>query len=110
MEQILAKIWTRVLKVERVGAFDDFFELGGHSLIATQVLARIRQVFDIDFPLRSLFEEPTIAGLAEILRRSNDGEKVEQIAALRIELDSLSDEEVRALLLAEATAEKGLEP
>ncbi len=110
VEQILAEIWAQVLKVERVGAFDHFFELGGHSLTATQALARIRQVFGVDFQLRSLFEEPTVAGLAEILRRSSDGDKVEQMAALRIELAGLSDAEVKALLLAEATAEKGLEP
>src|SRR6185369_5016688 len=110
LEQILAEIWAQVLKVERVGAFDSFFELGGHSLTATQALARIRQTFDIEFALRGLFEEPTVAGLAEALRRSNDGARIDETATLRIELAGLSDAEVEALLMAETAAEKGLEP
>jgi amino acid adenylation domain-containing protein len=108
VEQILAEIWAQVLRVERVGVFDHFFELGGHSLLATQALARIRQVFEIDLQLRSLFEEPTVAGLTASLRGSPDADKVEKTAALRIELAGLSEEEVEALLLAEADAEKGL--
>jgi len=107
LEQILAEIWAQVLKVERVGAFDNFFELGGHSLMATQALARIRQTFEIDLQLRSLFEEPTIAGLAAILRSSPDANQIEQTAILRMTLAGLSDEQVETLLLAEASAEKG---
>ena len=105
LEQILAEIWGQVLKVERVGAFDNFFELGGHSLMATQTLARIRQAFEIDLQLRSLFEEPTVAGLASLLRSSPDADKVEKTATLRIALAGLSEEEVEALLLADAAAE-----
>ncbi|HEX6864289.1 MAG TPA: phosphopantetheine-binding protein, partial [Thermoanaerobaculia bacterium] len=105
VEEILAQIWAQVLRVEPVGAFDHFFELGGHSLLATQALTLIRQTLEIDLPLRSLFEEPTVAGLAAALRRSPHADKVEKTAALRIELASLSEEEVDALLLADA--EKG---
>jgi amino acid adenylation domain-containing protein len=110
LEQILAEVWAQVLKVERVSVIDNFFELGGHSLMATQALARIREAFDIDLQLRSLFEEPTVAGLAELLRHSNEGDKVEQTASLRIELAGLSDEEVKTLLLSETAAEKGFVP
>jgi hypothetical protein len=108
VEQILAEIWAQVLGVEQVGVFDHFFELGGHSLLATQALARIRQAFEIDLQLRSLFEEPTVAGLASWLRSSPDADKVEKTAALRIELAGLSEEEVDALLLADADVENGL--
>jgi acyl-coenzyme A synthetase/AMP-(fatty) acid ligase/acyl carrier protein len=65
VEEALAEIWTEVLRVEQVGAHSDFFELGGHSLLATLVISRVREVFQVQLPLRSLFEEPTVAGLAE---------------------------------------------
>ncbi len=64
-EERLAEIWAEVLGVARIGRHDNFFALKGHSLLATQVLSRIRDAFDVQLPLRSLFEAPTIAALAE---------------------------------------------
>ena len=64
-EQTLATIWAKVLKLEQVGIYDNFFDVGGHSLLATQVISRVRDIFQIALSLRSLFEAPTIAGLAE---------------------------------------------
>ena len=61
----LAQIWSQVLKVESIGIDDHFFDLGGHSLLATQVVSRLREAFQMDIPLRSLFEKPTIAELAQ---------------------------------------------
>ncbi|HXQ69848.1 MAG TPA: AMP-binding protein, partial [Pyrinomonadaceae bacterium] len=63
-EERLAEIWAQVLGVNRVGVLDNFFELGGHSLLATRLVHEIRRAFAINLPLRSLFDEPTIAGLA----------------------------------------------
>src|SRR5262249_32123096 len=65
MEELLTGIWEEVLHVERIGVHDDFFELGGNSLSATRVVAKMRNVLEIEAPLRMLFEEPTIAKLAE---------------------------------------------
>ncbi|MFL5538214.1 MAG: amino acid adenylation domain-containing protein, partial [Longimicrobiaceae bacterium] len=62
-EEVVAAVWERVLGVFP-GVHDDFFAAGGHSLRATQVVARIREAFGIDLPLRALFEAPTVAGLA----------------------------------------------
>jgi amino acid adenylation domain-containing protein len=64
VEQTLAEIWSTVLGIQRVGIHDPFFELGGHSLLAAQVISRIQEAFQIELPLRTLFEEPTVAGLA----------------------------------------------
>jgi len=66
-EAKLAAIWAEVLGLKRVGINDNFFELGGHSLLATQIISRIGQAFAIEFPLRHLFEAPTIASLSKAI-------------------------------------------
>jgi amino acid adenylation domain-containing protein len=65
IETQLAQIWGQVLNLDRVGLNDNFFELGGHSLNATKLLSRVAKAFQIEIPLRSLFESPTLATQAE---------------------------------------------
>ncbi|MCA1566086.1 MAG: non-ribosomal peptide synthetase, partial [Acidobacteria bacterium] len=76
LEQKLADIWCEVLGVERVGVHDDFFDLGGHSLLATQVISRVRETFQINLPLRVLFESPKVETLAGIIEQSANDETV----------------------------------
>jgi acyl carrier protein len=66
-EEALAVIWEEVLGLERVGIHDHFFELGGQSLRATRVISRVHDVFGVELPLLSIFEEPTLSGLADRL-------------------------------------------
>jgi amino acid adenylation domain-containing protein len=63
-EATLAEIWAGLMNVEQVGAEDDFFALGGHSLLATKLVARVRDRFGVELPLRTLFEAPVLAALA----------------------------------------------
>ena len=70
IENLLAGIWAEILGIEKVGIDNNFFELGGHSLIATRVISQIRQVFKVELQLRSLFEKPTIAGLAQEIEKA----------------------------------------
>lgn len=74
-EDILCGIFGEVLKHERVGIHDDFFELGGHSLLATQVMARVRSAFEIEIPLRTFLEVPTVAELAERVRQARGSQR-----------------------------------
>jgi amino acid adenylation domain-containing protein len=95
-EKAVADIWRRVLGVDRVGVHDRFFDLGGHSLLATRVLARVRQSFDVDIPLRFVFEFDSVADLAaEIDRRAG---AQDDLSALLDEVEHLSDAEVEALM------------
>ena len=84
-EERLAEIWQEVLKT-KVGLDDDFFVLGGHSILALQVMARVRETFQCDLPLRHLFESPTIRELARVLE-----------SKLLEEIERLTDEEAERL-------------
>ncbi len=110
-QESLALIWRNVLGAEQVGITDNFFEMGGHSLMAMQVVARIRRVFDVEVPIRSLFEDPTIKGLAnEVEEARAKGIRASTPIAPRTktarlgkgailaQLDKLSEEELQELL------------
>jgi acyl carrier protein len=68
-EATLARIASELLRVPEVGPDDDFFLLGGHSLLGTQLIVRIREAFDVEVPLRTLFEQPTVRGLASAIEQ-----------------------------------------
>ena len=99
VEEVVAGIWAGVLKVKKIGIHDNFFELGGHSLKATQVNSRLRTIFKIEFPLRGLFENPTVERLAAaVVKMETRPGRIEQIAQLHQQLKRLSPEEVQQML------------
>ena len=65
VEEVVAGIWAQLFGLRQVSTQANFFELGGHSLLVTQVISRVRKVFSVEMPVRSMFESPTVAALAE---------------------------------------------
>lgn len=107
VEEVLCGFFSEVLQIDRVGVRDSFFELGGHSLLATQVSSRLRAAFQVELPLRRLFESPTVEGLAAaILNDRGNRKRVEQTAELLLKLSTLSDEDAENLLLARDYTDK----
>ena len=114
VEAKLADIWRELLQIEHVGMEQNFFELGGHSLLVLQVAARIRRSFGVELPVRSVFEAPTIVGMATEIekaralglkartpipqRRRQASEKGASQDLLLSELEKLPADEARNLL------------
>jgi acyl transferase domain-containing protein len=67
IEQAVAATWQNIIGIEPVGIYDNFFALGGHSLLATQIVTRLRKTFEIELPLRTFLEQPTVAELAVVI-------------------------------------------
>ncbi len=83
-EQILAGFFAEVLNREEVGIHDDFVELGGDSLSAVEVFVKIQQEFQVDFPLFTFFEVPTVAGLANKLNSQLVSNQAEDVADMEL--------------------------
>jgi len=99
VEKELSRIWTEVLTLDRVGILDDFFDLGGHSLAATRVISQVFNYFKFEIPLRSLFESPTVAQMAEVVEEHRgklfSDEDLECILA---QIESMSEDEAQKTL------------
>jgi amino acid adenylation domain-containing protein len=110
-EEKVASIWSEVLGIEKIGVHDNFFSLGGHSLLATQVISRVREALQLETPLRTLFESPTVSLFVEAINRTPQKEEASPITkieptqrgdqnfeSLLARLGQLSNEEARRLL------------
>jgi acyl carrier protein len=98
-EAFLAKLWAEVLALEKVGIHDNFFNLGGHSLAASRVISRVIQTFQLELPIKALFDAPTVAKMAAVIeqnqaKRANDAELTQMLR----EVEAMSEEEAEKLL------------
>jgi len=95
-EEQLETIWAEVLSLDRIGIFDNFFDLGGHSLAATRVVAQVIKKFQIEIPLQTLFQSPTVAEMAAVITGSQ-AKKLEhaELDSILADLESLSDEQAQ---------------
>jgi acyl carrier protein len=73
-ERLIAETWSEILGIEPIGIFDNFFDLGGHSLAASRVIARLAQAFQVELPITSLFNAPTVAEMAVLIMRCQGSE------------------------------------
>jgi amino acid adenylation domain-containing protein len=98
-EKELVRIWETVLDIHPVGVDDNFFDLGGHSLSATRVVSQVIKQFQLEIPLQSLFQSPTVAAMAVVITESQTKEIGEKdLLSILNRLESLSEEEARELL------------
>jgi phthiocerol/phenolphthiocerol synthesis type-I polyketide synthase E len=95
IDTVLLGMWEDVLGIQGIGINDNFFDLGGHSLLATQVLSRINDVFQVNLPLRIMFDAATVSELSDYLA-NNDKQpgRVTKIAAVLRKIEGMSTEEV----------------
>jgi acyl transferase domain-containing protein/acyl carrier protein len=96
VRRVVARVWEEVLGVEGIGPHDNFIDLGGHSLLAVQMIARLREEFQMDLPLRTIFEHPTVAEIAQFISGRGQGpEELDgELARLLEEIEDLSEDEV----------------
>lgn len=105
LERAVASVWEELFGIQRVGAADNFFEMGGNSLLAIQLVSRLRKELEIELPLNTLFESPTVAGLAtaieSIQARAREAVEIERLLK---EIESLTPDELQATLARELNA------
>ncbi|MCC9308188.1 amino acid adenylation domain-containing protein [Kitasatospora sp. RB6PN24] len=83
MERLLCELYADILGTGEIGIDDSFFALGGHSLSATRLSTRLRSALGVELPVRSVFETPTVAGLAEAVRQAVVGDRPALTAGAR---------------------------
>jgi amino acid adenylation domain-containing protein len=98
VERALADVWRDVLRVERPGVHDSFFALGGHSLLAARLASRTASRLGVALTARAVFDAPTIAELARVIEAGRTAAAPELLAECLDQLETLSDEQVLAML------------
>lgn len=96
LEHAISTIWKKQFGLQDIGIYDDFFELGGHSLLAIQLIAQVREACNVNIPVQTLLEHPTIAKLAQIIEKQlasqqNDTTLPANETTLDLEADAVLD-------------------
>jgi amino acid adenylation domain-containing protein len=98
-EELLAKLWAEVLAVDKIGVHDNFFDLGGHSLSATRIITRVIQTFQLELPMKALFDAPTVAEMTVIIEQHQQKQANDlELAQMLSEVEAMSDSEARQQL------------
>jgi acyl carrier protein len=99
VEEVVSDIWIDALGLERVSVHSNFFNLGGHSLLATRIMSQLRDLFQVDIPLRSFFEATSVAKLSQAIidSETNKGQ-TEKIARAFKSIRGMSEGEIAQLL------------
>jgi amino acid adenylation domain-containing protein len=98
VELKLVQIWEKVLGVRPIGIHDNFFDLGGHSLAATRVVSQVIKQFQLELPLQSLFQSPTVADMAAVIGQYQETSLTEEeLERMLAELETMSEEEAKKL-------------
>jgi acyl-coenzyme A synthetase/AMP-(fatty) acid ligase len=82
-EEVIAGLWAKQLRVDRVGMFDDFFELGGHSVLATKLLTEVNLIFNTEIDLRVIFETPTVDSMAKEIQKAKSAQPTQKEPEIR---------------------------
>jgi hypothetical protein len=99
MPQQLAAIWAEVMGLDQVGLHDNFLALGGHSLLATQIISRVISAWQVELPVKALFDAPTVAEMAVVIARHHARNATpDDIERMLAELEALSDENLKGPL------------
>ena len=80
VEELLTRIWSELLHVERVGIHDNFFKLGGHSLLVPRILVKVQELFSVTLPMRLVLQSPTVAGMAQAIDLIRSGAEIPSLA------------------------------
>ena len=105
-EEVLAAIWSEILHLPKVGVNSPFFQIGGHSLTATRVLSRIYRELGVEISLKDFFANPTVRGLAGLLRQAAQG-AFERIPVLQQQPDYAVSPSQRRLWVLDRLEEEG---
>ena len=104
VEVRLVRIWQAVLDVQPIGIYDNFFDLGGHSLAASRAISRLIQTFQLELPIKVLFESPTIAAMATVITQNQVKLASEaKLAQMLLEVEAMTEDEAQKQLAGETT-------